>query len=119
MSPSLSARISRPLLLVLLLSLLRAVSADECQPHQWGRLAAPPTPEVGELVCRSNGTSGAVVNYYSCKEMADYYELSIEQFFMINPVLEEDCSNIEPNTDYCVSGCTCCAVWRKFKRKQC
>ncbi|KAF6826083.1 hypothetical protein CMUS01_09576 [Colletotrichum musicola] len=104
MSPSHSARISQPLLLALLLSFLRLVSADECQPHQWGRLAAPPEPELGELVCRSNGTTGAVVNYYSCKQMADYYELSIEYFFMINPVLDEDCSNIEPYTDYCISG---------------
>ncbi|KAL0934897.1 uncharacterized protein CTRU02_209488 [Colletotrichum truncatum] len=101
------SRLLLPLLMLLLISLRTARADDECRDHQWGRLAnAGPmaVPEVGDIVCRSNGTSRAVVGYYSCKEMADFYLISVERFFMLNPLLKEDCSNIEPNKPYCVAG---------------
>lgn len=65
-----------------------------------------PTSQVGEVVCRPDGTWRAVVNHHSCKEVEDYHEISIDYWFAINPLLEDDWSNIVHNTDYCISGCT-------------
>lgn len=122
MSYSSFTRSSRLLLpLLLLLYSFRMASADECRPHQWGRLASvgpTSTPEVGEIVCRSNGTSSAVVGYYSCKEMADFYLISVESFFMLNPLLKDDCSNIEPATSYCVAGCALFPEREAYERER-
>lgn len=46
-----------------------------------------------------------MVNYYSCTEMADHYVTLLDDFFLFNPELKRDCSNIQPNTQYCVKGC--------------
>jgi hypothetical protein len=74
------------------------VAGDECQPHQWKRA-------VGDIVCRYDTKTRSSVNYYTCKELADFYGRTVEEFFFLNPSLNKDCSNIQPNTTYCVEGC--------------
>jgi hypothetical protein len=91
------------LFIFLALSLVNhVVSADDCQPWQWSskRDVIP-----GQVVCRYTLTSPAEVNYYSCIELADRYDISIDKFFLLNPDLDQDCKTIKPNTDYCVAGC--------------
>lgn len=59
----------------------------------------------GEINCRFYERTYDDANYYSCKEMADKWDLSIPQFFFLNPILLPDCSNIEKNALYCITGC--------------
>lgn len=61
--------------------------------------------EPGEINCRYADTTSGDVNYYTCTQLATRYGISIETFFVLNPALDLDCSNIQPNSDYCVSGC--------------
>jgi hypothetical protein len=61
----------------------------------------------GEINCRFADETGAQVNYYSCTELASSYQITNEEFFSLNPGLNLDCSNIKPNTEYCVIGCKC------------
>ncbi|OAQ77785.1 CFEM domain-containing protein [Purpureocillium lilacinum] len=97
-----------------------AVAKDECQPYSWGdpthgfalkmanKAAADDgdgaPPKAGEVNCRQQSTSPSSVNYYTCTEMADEHDISVETFFVINPKLKKDCSDIQPNTKYCVNG---------------
>ncbi|GKT85236.1 glutathione S-transferase [Colletotrichum tofieldiae] len=37
--------------------------------------------------------------------MADFWFAEIDFFFALSPGLERDCSNIQPNTEYCTVGC--------------
>lgn len=60
---------------------------------------------VGEINCRYSALTGNDVNYYTCTQLADKYDISNEAFFKINPKLLPDCSNIQPDTLYCVRGC--------------
>lgn len=113
--------------LTLTLLLLTPVpAADTCQPSTWIKvakraaptLAASPiikpkavtkivlgTAEPGEVNCRYARQTGSDVNYYTCTELAERYEITVEEFFVINPGLKKDCSDIQPNTEYCVDGC--------------
>lgn len=59
----------------------------------------------GDLVCRNTGSTYADVNYYTCTQLANKYEITIEKFFMLNPGLDPGCGNIKPYTKYCVAGC--------------
>jgi hypothetical protein len=59
----------------------------------------------GEVNCRYTATSSASVNYYTCTELADWYYITVEQFFLWNPTVNKECSNVKPNTEYCVDGC--------------
>jgi hypothetical protein len=59
----------------------------------------------GEIVCFMTSQSPALVNYYTCTEMADTFEFPLELFFLTNPSLKRDCSNIQPLTEYCITGC--------------
>ncbi|KAH4376940.1 hypothetical protein HBH99_208780 [Parastagonospora nodorum] len=58
----------------------------------------------GEVNCRYTTTSSASVNYYTCTELADWYYITVEQFFLWNPTVNKECSNVKPNTEYCVDG---------------
>lgn len=68
-------------------------------------LSVPVIAAIGDVNCRYHSTTPAVVNYYICSQFADYYELSIDQFFELNPTLNPTCDNVQPDTDYCVAGC--------------
>ena len=79
-----------------------SLSADDCQPYQW---TAKRDVIPGQIVCRYTLTSPSEVNYYTCTELADRYDITIDKFFQLNPDLDRDCKSIKPNTDYCVAGC--------------
>ncbi|KAI1394610.1 hypothetical protein F4819DRAFT_501693 [Hypoxylon fuscum] len=66
-----------------LLSLFSTAAADDCQPS----------------TCTHDN-----VNYYTCTQLAERYDITVEMFFTLNPDLDPDCGNILPNTDYCVEG---------------
>jgi hypothetical protein len=59
----------------------------------------------GETVCRYEATTKSEVNYYTCHELAAKYSIILEKFFQLNPAIDKDCNNIQPNTVYCVAGC--------------
>ncbi|UNI24918.1 hypothetical protein JDV02_010635 [Purpureocillium takamizusanense] len=100
-----------------------AAAKGQCKPYEWVRPGSGSTldmvdeasaaadddgddspPKAGEVNCRQNATSPADVNYYTCKQMADDHDIDVETFFLINPALKRDCSDIQPKTKYCVSG---------------
>ncbi|KAK2024075.1 hypothetical protein LX32DRAFT_656479 [Colletotrichum zoysiae] len=104
-----------------LLTFTLTVAANECQPATWSKPGLSPTPspemmvekvkrivvgtaEPGEVNCRYTSYTGSDVNYYTCTKLALYYEIPIQEFFLVNPDLKPDCSNIQPNTEYCVDG---------------
>ena len=114
------------LLLILFPFLITA--KDDCQPANWTSASvaafriAPAVPTTtfandfgdvistgnakpGEVNCRFSGHTNADANYYSCTLLAKKYSISVEKFFMLNPSLKLDCSNIQPNTWYCTAGC--------------
>lgn len=59
----------------------------------------------GEINCRYSAFSLDNVNYYTCTELAEWYYITIEDFFKLNPTIDKECSNVKPNTEYCVQGC--------------
>jgi hypothetical protein len=59
----------------------------------------------GEIVCRYEAATKSEVNYYTCHELAAKYSITVEKFFQLNPAVDKDCDNIQPNTVYCVAGC--------------
>lgn len=60
----------------------------------------------GQVNCRyTDSTEDMDINYYTCTALATKYGISVETFFLLNPDLKTDCSNIQPDTDYCVQGC--------------
>ncbi|KAH7407055.1 hypothetical protein DE146DRAFT_607491 [Phaeosphaeria sp. MPI-PUGE-AT-0046c] len=61
----------------------------------------------GEINCRYSAISSANVNYYTCTELAEWYYITVEDFFKLNPTIDKACSNIKPNTEYCVEGYSC------------
>jgi hypothetical protein len=67
-------------------------------------------PGTGDVVCRFESTTRADVNYYTCTELALKYSITIEKFFLLNPLLDENCATIQPNTTYCVAGCRCIGI---------
>ncbi|KAF6838863.1 hypothetical protein CMUS01_04469 [Colletotrichum musicola] len=98
-------------------------AANDCQPHTWSEpglmqtVAARERPEVtpsphrkratvstGDVVCRAYGETGQDVNYYTCMEMAKFWWIDVDFFFTLNPTLNKDCGNIQPNTEYCTDG---------------
>ncbi|RKU43728.1 hypothetical protein DL546_004952 [Coniochaeta pulveracea] len=116
-----------------LLAVFPAVLADDCAPVTWAArkvkratttgvstsssvtakpfsstsgLASPSgTPlQPGQINCRAYGRTGKDVNYYTCTELADRYEITVDFLFKLNPDLKLDCSNIQPKTEYCVDG---------------
>lgn len=78
-------------------------TGDDASPTS-GLVVRPPV-EPGEINCRMWSFEEEEVNYYTCTKISDRYLMEVEEFFMLNPGLEPDCSNIEPNTRYCVRGC--------------
>lgn len=72
----------------------------------------------GKVNCRySANTKDMELNYYTCTVLSRKYGITTDTFFMLNPELEPNCSNIRANTDYCVSGCkwlSCLVFQRKL-----
>lgn len=117
----------------------RVAAADEYQPYTW---AAPlkardahPTATIlvpiatialearqngstpiqpGQINCRFRRRTYDVVNYYTCTELATTYSMTVEEFFLLNPSLTRDCSNVAPNTEYCIRGCKISLPWMRY-----
>ncbi|TIC91062.1 hypothetical protein CH35J_011147 [Colletotrichum higginsianum] len=96
-----------------------AQGGSHCQPYKWNsnslqRVAAADEPvptegvllvvKPGEINCRYWADTTEEVNYYTCSQLAHRYEIPNDVFFMLNPVLNKDCSNIKPKSEYCVTG---------------
>ncbi|KAK1911449.1 hypothetical protein P3342_012750 [Pyrenophora teres f. teres] len=116
------------ILLMLLFQGHSVIAKDECQPITWNKnsnkiraatsIAPTSTPSVvsnvseitildvspGEINCRSWFDTGKSVNYYTCTQISNMFEISTDQFFALNPEIKADCSNIMPLTTYCVDG---------------
>jgi hypothetical protein len=60
---------------------------------------------VDDIICRYTAPTPSVVNNYICQDFSDYYGISLEKFFQLNPFLNTACDNIESDTEYCVAGC--------------
>jgi hypothetical protein len=61
---------------------------------------------VGQVNCRyTANTEGMDINYYTCTQLANENWITVQKFFILNPTVKPDCSNIQANTDYCVAGC--------------
>lgn len=57
-----------------------------------------------EVRCRYNATAPDPVSYYTCTELAERHEITLEHFFALNPLVDSDCSSIEAGERYCVAG---------------
>lgn len=109
---------------VLLFSLpLLAFTTGECQPATWTPdgytgtttfeplqhtfAAAPKGANIqpGEINCRFWSYTYQSVDQDSCKKLADEWNIDMAFFFVLNPMLAKDCSDIRTWTKYCVAGC--------------
>lgn len=106
---------------LLFADLALAQDQNDCRPYQWDNFLcihaaddpADPEPTEGSLIvvqpgeanCRYWADTPEEVSYYTCSQLAHTYELLNEVFFSLNPSLKKDCSNIEPQAEYCVVGC--------------
>lgn len=66
-----------------------------------------PVIQPGEINCRFWHNTYEDPTYYTCTEMANLYGIALKDFFFLNPTVPPDCSNLKPNTKYCVIGCEC------------
>lgn len=124
MEPSISPSLLLSTLLVLLFLSWARAQDDECKPGRWSVKREggidiitwlPRDPmegreiqreiQPGEINCRLEADEEEEVNYNTCENIADRYDMEVKEFFFLNPDLKPDCSNIEPNTRYCVRGC--------------
>lgn len=115
---------SLPVAVIFLLSWpLGVVTSNDCQPITWANppearadhtktLVVPTIAwlpdkpiKAGDINCRSYDRTYDDANYYSCKELAYKWNIRLAWFFQINPTLLPDCSNILPNTLYCIRAC--------------
>ncbi|EFQ27420.1 hypothetical protein CGRA01v4_04505 [Colletotrichum graminicola] len=102
---------------------LPRISANSCQPYIWDSLSSmriasvddpvdisptegEPLPVVnpGEINCRFWTNTPEEVDYYTCSRLARRYLMPVDQVFFLKPELDKDCSNIQPQTEYCVEG---------------
>ncbi|KAI1377844.1 hypothetical protein F4677DRAFT_413698 [Hypoxylon crocopeplum] len=102
-----------------------ASTTGECKPWTWepdGDLGAattisaadapsftPSAPEQitiqpGEINCRYWATTKSDGECCTCARFIDFYGIELKKFLILNPQIKPDCSNIAPNTEYCVAG---------------
>lgn len=109
---------------LLTLILVSPSFADDCKPVTWSKPQKARRAEItstaqaartdtvtnivclsGEVNCRYWTDTGDDVNYYTCTQLSETFNIDTDTFFMLNPKVAKDCSNIEPRTTYCVTGC--------------
>jgi hypothetical protein len=61
-------------------------------------------PVSAEVRCRCNATAPPEVSYYTYTELATKYQISLEKFFLLNSLLDPDCTSIQAGEQYRVSG---------------
>jgi hypothetical protein len=59
----------------------------------------------GQVVCRYTAFTSNTVNYYTCQELSDRYNIGVDEFFKLNPAVANTCDNVQVNFEYCVRGC--------------
>ncbi|SPO01210.1 uncharacterized protein DNG_03957 [Cephalotrichum gorgonifer] len=116
-------------IIALLFIIPRLAAADpdddpRCSPYTWENsepgdpspTAWPARPEqtrtfkigrpekAGDINCRFGEDTYETVNSGTCAELANMYHITLEKFMMLNPILDADCGNIQPYTEYCVAG---------------
>lgn len=118
-----------PLALSLLSRPLGVLGSNDCQPSTWpdpperrdeddnvngstivmpkhlDSFQASTTLQPGDINCRGWGRTYDDAGYDTCTELSNNWGISLAWFFQINPTLLADCSNIEPNTFYCIDAC--------------
>lgn len=70
-----------------------------------GDLISTGNVPVGAINCRYSAVTGTSVTQSTCMELANEFEIELDDFFVINPTLHSNCRNIRSLTEYCVSGC--------------
>lgn len=120
-------------LLVLLSQPLSVLTSNECAPSTWAghgakrdvaaQAGVPIVPhntavvsnttavQPGDLVCRFSYPTYSDVNYYTCTELSNMFDIDVKTFFSLNPTVLRDCSNIQLLTEYCVAGCEFSSLW--------
>jgi hypothetical protein len=56
------------------------------------------------ITCRYNTTSPHTIAYYTCSQLATKYGISVDTFVLLNPGVNAACTNLQPDTKYCVDG---------------
>jgi len=59
----------------------------------------------GDINCRYPAETRESVDEQTCARLAERYGISLERFYLLNPILRGDCKNVKPWTGYCVRGC--------------
>lgn len=122
------SKMNYPFIIIPFLSLLiTSAIADDCRPVTWAKndrralttsslaptsfptltssLPEPTVVQSGNINCRAWSRPYGSVNYYTCTEICNKYEIDTDFLFTLNPHLKRDCSNIQTGTKYCVDGC--------------
>ncbi|KAK7926866.1 hypothetical protein PG985_003864 [Apiospora marii] len=105
---------------LLLASLAPADALKNRKPYNWDDVnGVPTTPakrqtsanagesdhaEPGVVNCRSWARTTKKADDGSCAEASERYQITLDLFFLLNPGVSLDCSNIQPQTDYCIDG---------------
>ncbi|KAK8128692.1 hypothetical protein PG984_009800 [Apiospora sp. TS-2023a] len=58
----------------------------------------------GVVDCWSWDRTNEEVNRNTCAELAESHHKTLDFFFLLNPDLDKDCSDIRPDSEYCVAG---------------
>ena len=117
---------------ILLLFGISIQAASDCKPWRWdadgrplrgnwnqekavaednddGPNEPPARLKPGDVNCREGFSAHDPVTPDSCASLARFGGISLKKFFILNPTLKEDCSNIIADTQYCIGGCR----WKK------
>ncbi|KAM0554930.1 hypothetical protein ACHAPJ_006666 [Fusarium lateritium] len=94
MGPSWVVRLS-----LLGLALVTPAVSDDCQPINWKR-----SIQAGSINCRLSTAAESKVNSNTCASIAKQYQITLDEFYELNPGLENDCKNVQPEIQYCVEG---------------
>ncbi|EMD94539.1 hypothetical protein COCC4DRAFT_120909, partial [Bipolaris maydis ATCC 48331] len=54
--------------------------------------------------CRSNATAQSNMGQYTCTELAERYCLTVDHFFLLNPLLDPHCLSIQASEEHWVAG---------------
>ncbi|KAI1398617.1 hypothetical protein F4819DRAFT_498603 [Hypoxylon fuscum] len=91
-----------------------ASTTGECKPWKWdanGNFIVDTAPQStprpiqpGEINCRYWAKTKGEVDCRTCAQLTSFYGVDAGKFLMLNPNLKRDCSNIAPNSKYCVAG---------------
>lgn len=77
---------------------VRPTSSGSHRPTRTYAVPPKKTYEPGDINCRGWAGTYEEVNYYSCEELADLFDNTVEFFFTLNPQLAPDCEGIAPWT---------------------